>query len=98
MKIVLLTFLSMMMSVLQAHEKIVYQTPPHEIMELVDIERAPSVVLDSKKEQMLFLHRPTFMSLNELNQPEMRLGGLRINPETNISSTLTYYQDRKSVV
>ena len=93
MKIVLLTFLSMMMSVLQAQEKIVYQTPPHEIMELVDIERAPSVVLDSKKEQMLFLHRPTFMSLNELNQPEMRLGGLRINPETNISSTLTYYQD-----
>jgi hypothetical protein len=93
MKIFLLTFFFMTISLLQAQEKIVYQTPPSEILELVDIERAPSVVMDSKKEQMLFYYRPTFMSLDDLNQPEMRLGGLRINPETNISSTLSYFQD-----
>lgn len=93
MRTLLLICFYMTISLLQAQEKLVYQTPPSEIMELVDIERAPNVVMDSKKEQMLFYYRPTFMSLADLNQPEMRLGGLRINPETNISSTITYFQD-----
>ncbi|MEN6322024.1 MAG: prolyl oligopeptidase family serine peptidase [Proteiniphilum sp.] len=82
-----------MTQLLESQEKIVYQTPPREILELVDIERAPLVELDSKKEQMLFYYRPVFKSLSDLNQPELRLAGLRINPETNISSTLTYFHD-----
>ena len=81
----------MMTTLLQSQEKIVYQMPPEEILRLVDIERAPVVDMDSKKEQMLFYYRNTFKSLSELNQPELRLGGLRINPEANISSTLTYF-------
>ncbi|WP_286860943.1 S9 family peptidase [Proteiniphilum sp. UBA5510] len=82
-----------MIQLLEAQEKIVYQSPPPEILELVEIERAPLVELDSKKEQMLFYYRPAFKSLSDLNQPELRLAGLRINPETNISSTLIYYHD-----
>jgi hypothetical protein len=93
MKIVQIIGLFMTVSLLQAQEKVVFQTPPREIMELVDVERAPNVVMDSKKEQMLFYYRPSFMSLSDLNQPEMRLGGLRINPETNISSTINYFYD-----
>ncbi len=83
----------MMTNLLQSQENIVYQTPPKEILELVDIERAPTVDMDSKGEQMLFYYRSTFKSLSDLNQPELRLGGLRINPEANISSTLTYYNN-----
>ncbi len=79
----------------QSQENITYQTPPKEILELVDIERAPSVFLDSKKEQMLFLYRNSFKTLDDLNQSELRLGGLRINPQTNISSTITYYNNLK---
>ena len=86
-------FYFMITPLLQSQEKIVYQTPPEEILTLVDIERAPMVEMDSKKEQMLFYYRNTFKSLRELNQPELRLGGLRINPEANISSTLTYVND-----
>ena len=82
-----------MIQLLEAQGKIVYQSPPPEILELVEIERAPLVELDSKKEQMLFYYRPAFKSLSDLNQPELRLAGLRINPETNISSTLIYYHD-----
>lgn len=82
-----------MIQLLEAQEKIVYQSPPPEILELVEVERAPLVELDSKKEQMLFYYRPAFKSLSDLNQPELRLAGLRINPETNISSTLIYYHD-----
>lgn len=93
MKIHLLIILFIMSALLEAQEKMVYQTPPAEILELVDIDRAPLVELDSKKEQMLFYFRPTFKTLSDLNQPELRLAGLRINPEANISSTLTYYHD-----
>jgi len=83
----------MMTPLLQSQEKIVYQTPPKEILELVDIDRAPVVEMDSKKEQILFYYHKPFKSLSDLNQPELRLAGLRINPEANISSTLNYYHD-----
>ncbi|MBK5195175.1 MAG: S9 family peptidase [Proteiniphilum sp.] len=86
-------FFLMITTLLQSQEKIVFQTPPEEILTLVDIERAPVVDMDSKKEQMLFYYRSMFKSLRDLNQPELRLGGLRINPEANISSTLTYFND-----
>src|SRR5690606_7834247 len=86
-------FYLMITPLLQSQEKITYQTPPEEILTLVDIERAPVVDMDSKKEQMLFYYRSTFKSLRELNQPELRLGGLRINPDANISSMLTYVND-----
>jgi dipeptidyl aminopeptidase/acylaminoacyl peptidase len=61
----------------------------------LDYERAPSVTMDSKKEFMLLSYRDTYKSLNDLNQEEMRLGGLRINPVTNISSTITYINNLK---
>ena len=78
-----------------SQENIEYQKPPASILELVDIERAPIVSIDSKKEQMIFYYRNAFKSLNDLNQPEMRLAGLRINPITNISSTVSYYNNIK---
>ncbi|HPD86741.1 MAG TPA: hypothetical protein PLS06_05450, partial [Proteiniphilum sp.] len=65
---------------LQSQEKITFQTPPREILELVDVKRAPAVNMDSRQEQMLFYYRNSFKSLAELKQPELRLGGLRINP------------------
>lgn len=79
-------------SVWQAHaqENVTYQKPPREILELVDVQRAPSVSMDSKKQHMLLLYRNSYKSLAELSEDEMKLGGLRINPKTNISSTLTY--------
>ena len=78
-----------------SQENIEYQKPPASILELVDVERAPIVSIDSKKEQMIFYYRDAFKSLNDLNQPEMRLAGLRINPTTNISSTVSFYNNIK---
>lgn len=73
-----------------AQENISYQKPPQEIMNLVDYDRAPSVSIDSKNEYMVLMYRPTYKTLNDLNQEELRLGGLRINPQHYISSTVTY--------
>lgn len=74
----------------ESQENITYQVPPAEILKLVDIERTPTVNIDSKGEQMLFLYRNTFKTLSDLNQPEVRLAGLRINPHADISSTVVY--------
>ena len=82
-----------MTTTLQSQEKLDYQVPPQEILELVDIERAPIVSMDSKSEKMLFFYRNAFKSLSDLNQPELKLGGLRINPDANVSSTLTYFNN-----
>lgn len=83
-------------SILFSQENLSYQKPPQEILDLVDYERAPSVIMDSKKENMVFLYRNTYKTLDDLNQEEMQLAGLRINPVTNISSTITYINNIKT--
>ena len=79
------------MTLTQAQENVKYQKPPKEILELADFQREPSVLLDNKDEQMLLVYRNTYSSLEELSRDELRLGGLRIDPVTNISSRITYY-------
>lgn len=76
-----------------AQEAITYQKPPQEILELIDIERAPSVLTDSKKQKMLLVSRDQYKSIAALSAQEMRLAGLRINPKTNIGSRTTYYNN-----
>jgi len=78
-----------------SQENLSYQKPPQEILTLANYERAPSVSMDTKKEYMLLSYRNTYKHLDDLNQEEMRLGGLRINPITNISSTVTYVNNLK---
>ena len=78
-----------------AQENLTYQKPSASILALADYERAPSVSMDSKKEYILFTYRNTYKTLDDLNQEEMRLGGLRINPITNISSSITYTTNLK---
>lgn len=73
-----------------AQESLQYQKPSAEILKLADYERAPRVMMDEQKENMVFTYYSTYKSLDDFNQEEMRLGGLRINPQTNISSSITY--------
>ncbi|ALM49957.1 aminoacyl peptidase [Flavobacterium psychrophilum] len=80
---------------LQAQENVTYQKPPKEILELVDVERAPSVNMDSKHNHMLLMYRNAYKTLADLSETELKLGGLRINPKTNISSTVTYVNNLK---
>lgn len=94
LKLSLFSFLLVGASAL-AQENITYQKPSAEILALADYERAPSVNMDSKKQYMILSYRNTYKSLDDLNQVEMKLGGLRINPITNISSTVTYINNLK---
>ncbi|WP_158962976.1 S9 family peptidase [Myroides fluvii] len=78
-----------------AQENVTYQKPSQEILQLAEFERAPSIFMDSKMEYMLLSYRSTYKTLDDLNVEEMRLGGLRIDVNTNISSTLTYIENLK---
>lgn len=81
--------------VAESQENLTYQKPSPEILKLADYERAPRVMIDEKKEYMVFTYQSTYKTLDDLNQEEIRLGGLRINPLTNISSSLTYVNNLK---
>ncbi|QZK89705.1 prolyl oligopeptidase family serine peptidase [Flavobacterium sp. CHNK8] len=94
LKMSLLLFLGMSLQTF-AQENVTYQKPSSSILTLADYERAPSVSMDTKKEYLLLSYRNTYKSLDDLNQDELRLGGLRINPTTNISSTVTYVNNLK---
>lgn len=95
-KRILLLFIFCLSATLSfAQENLTYQKPSATIMALADYERAPGVSMDSKKEYMLFTYRSTYKTLDDLNQDEIRLGGLRINPITNISSSANYISNLK---
>lgn len=70
-----------------------YQKPPKEILDLVEAPPAPSVIIDDKGENVVLLYRDSYKSIQELSETEMRLGGLRINPKTNIGSRTNYYNN-----
>ena len=97
MKRIKLTILALILATapMLGQENVTFQKPSQEIMQLADFDRAPSVSMNSKKDWMLLSYRNTYKSLEELNKDELRLGGLRIDPNTNISSTATFINNLK---
>lgn len=87
--------LFLMAVLINAQESLEYQKPPQEILDLFDFERAPAVYMDSDKNYMVLTYRDTYKTLDDLNQDELRLGGIRINPDHMISSTMTYQNNLK---
>ena len=67
-----------------------YQKPHESILELADVPMAPSVRINTKGDKVVLLERNRFKSIVELSEQELRLGGLRINPVTNIGSRVRY--------
>ncbi len=95
MKKLLFLFFLLPLGFVQAQVNMTYQKPSEEILELVDVPLAPAVLIDDNKEFMVLLYRDAYKSIEELSQEELRLGGLRIDPRTNIGSRVTYYNNVK---
>jgi dipeptidyl aminopeptidase/acylaminoacyl peptidase len=79
----------------RAQDELLFQKPSQAILQLADYERPPSISMDSKKIMVLFSYRDTYKTLEDLNQEELRLAGLRVNPILNISSTQSYVTNLK---
>ncbi len=95
MKKNLLLFILFSSAMLFAQENATYQKPSNEILELAEAPIAPSIRMDSQGENIVFLYRSNFKNIETLSEKEMRLGGLRINPKTNINSRQTYFNNIK---
>ncbi|NND34066.1 MAG: prolyl oligopeptidase family serine peptidase [Saprospiraceae bacterium] len=72
-------------------QNISYQTPPQSIIDLVEAPLTPTVSLSPDKRNLLFLARPSLPGIDEVAAEELRIGGLRINPQTNGSSRSAHY-------
>ena len=79
-------------------ENINYQKPPKEILELVNVPLPPRVRIDDKGENIIFLYRDSYKTIAALSKEELRLGGLRIDPKTNISSRINYYNNIRAQI
>ncbi|NVK54495.1 MAG: S9 family peptidase [Alteromonadaceae bacterium] len=72
-----------------------YQKPSEKILQLVDVKRAPYFLMNEAQDTALMLYRDPYKTIEELSEEELRLGGLRIDPKTNIGSRVTFYNDIK---
>ena len=79
--------------IIKSQENYSYQKPPSEILELVDITLPPRVLIDENKNFMIYLYRNSYKSIDELSSPEIKLAGLRLNPNSNSRSRTNYYNN-----
>ncbi|MCU0420487.1 MAG: prolyl oligopeptidase family serine peptidase [Cyclobacteriaceae bacterium] len=75
----------------RAQEALVYQRPPEEIAQLVEATSTPAVVLSPDKSVMALLDRSDYPTIEELSRPELRIAGLRVNPDNFGPSRGSYF-------
>ena len=80
-------------SIIKSQENYIYQRPPNEILELVDVSLPPRVLIDENKKFMVHLYRDSYKSIIDLSNPEIKLAGLRLNPNSNSRSRTNYYNN-----
>src|SRR5258708_5554940 len=68
-----------------------YQRPPEEIAKLVEAPLTPAINISPDKNLMALLDRSDYPSIEELSRPELRIAGLRINPENFGPSRSNYF-------
>ena len=72
-----------------------YQTPPKAIADLLLAKPTPSISLDKKATWMLIMERNSYPTVEELGQPEVRVAGLRLNPNNFSSSRQNFINGLK---
>jgi len=65
---------------IKAQDAVNYQMPPKAMADLLLAKPTPNASIDSKAEWMLLMDRNSYPSVEELARPELRIAGLRINP------------------
>lgn len=73
-----------------AQDAINYQTPPKDISDLLLAKPTPGVSIDGKANWMLLSERNSYPTVEELGQPEIRIAGLRLNPNNYSPSRQNY--------
>jgi len=84
-------FLFLLLSTVDVFAQTNYQLPPKEILELADVQTPPQTMISRNNTWLLSLERPLYKTLEELAEPELKLAGLRMNPENFTVSRSTFY-------
>ncbi len=90
-KIVVLLLVALAFSKLTGQEELGYQVPKKELLDLVDVDLAPAVLTNSDNTLLVLLSRSTYKSIATLSRKELRIAGLRVDPQRFIGSRTTYY-------
>ena len=91
MKNIVITLLITASYLLNAQEELGYQVPKKELLDLIDVDLAPTVLRNTKNTVMVLLSRSTYKSIADLSRKELRIAGLRVDPKRFIGSRTTYY-------
>lgn len=67
-----------------------YRMPPEEIAQLANAPLTPSLSVGPDEDWALLERRPTLLPLAEAAQPELKLAGIRFNPQNSDQSRLPY--------
>ncbi len=68
----------------------VYRMPPKEIADVVGVPPAPMASLSPDGNWLLLTQPPAMLTIADLSQPELKLAGVRFNPETHDQSRSLY--------
>lgn len=89
-----LLFLLLLMT-FQLQAQTTFQVPPKEILELADTKSPANNVISRNNKFLAMLERPLYKSIEELAETELKLAGLRINPENFSPSRSTFFTSLK---
>jgi dipeptidyl aminopeptidase/acylaminoacyl peptidase len=68
-----------------------YQMPPKAIADVVDAAPTPASALSPDGKWLLLMQPPALLSIADLSQPELKLAGVRFNPETHDQTRSFYF-------
>jgi dipeptidyl aminopeptidase/acylaminoacyl peptidase len=74
-----------------------YKMPPKEIAEVVDAPPTPQASLSPDGNWLLLMQQPALLTIADLSQTELKLAGVRFNPDTHDQSRLIYNTSLKLV-
>ncbi len=74
-------FLGLLYFVSFAQDNTGYKRPPEEIAKLVEAPLTPIILLSPDKNWMVLMERSDYPGIEVLSRPELRIAGLRINPD-----------------
>jgi hypothetical protein len=79
-KLLLIVLMLTCTACLFAQDAASYQLPPKEMADLLLAKPTPNVNMDSRGEWMLLVERNSYPTVEELGQPELKIAGMRLNP------------------
>src|SRR5437016_11754129 len=69
-----------------------YQMPPKEIADVLDAPPTPLASVAPDGKTLLLIQPPAMLTIADLSQPELKLAGVRFNPERHDQTRSTYFR------